>query len=76
MTKLAWSYGIFENRARNFLTMVNAKHFSFLLNNRARIVDDNGGGKFSIPGDNEVIAPEGPGRRVRSLQVPMHEEPA
>lgn len=58
VTKLVRSYGIFENGAGNFLFMIHTRPFSIILYKRDRIVEDNGGGKFSIPDDDEVEVPE------------------
>lgn len=75
VTKFAHLYGIFEGGAGSFLTMMRTRPFSTLLYKRARIVEDNGGGHFLIPDDDEVIVPEQPGMRVRPQPATIHEEP-
>lgn len=49
VAKLARSYGIFANGARNFLTIMQTRPFSTLLYKKARIEQDNGGGNFLSP---------------------------
>ena len=72
----ARSYGIFKRGAGNILTMMPTPPFNPLLYKRARIVEDYGGGKFSIPNEYEVMVLEQPGRRVRPRQGYMHEDPS
>lgn len=59
ITKLARLYSIFERRDAIFLTLELTRSFNRLLFKRAHIVQDNGGGNFSIPGDDLVEQPEG-----------------
>lgn len=42
--------------------MMHSRPFTTLLYKRARIEEDNGGGKFLIPNDDEIEVPVGPGK--------------
>lgn len=75
ITKLTRSYGIFERREANFLTLEPARAFNRLLFKRAHIVQDNGNGSFSIVDDDVVVKPKW-GRWVRQWPDEMQKDPA
>lgn len=75
VTHLARSYGLLERGVGNMIIMVPTPPFTVMLYRRARIVEDYGGGHFTIPSDDAVVTPEDPGRRVRPRQENVHEEP-
>lgn len=55
--------------------MMQTPPFSCLLYKTARIIQDVGGGAFSIPIEDEIMVLEVSGRIVRPRHVHMHEDP-
>lgn len=54
--------------------MLPTPSFNHILYRRARIVEDYGG-DYAIPDEDEVVAPEQPGKMVRPRQEHIHEDP-